>query len=181
MCFWILILFALGFQNLQGQEITVPVSLQIELLIRILAFERTHLDSGDQKTHIAIVYQSNFRKSNNARSEILSTLAITGKNQVVVKEIDLDQNSFEEVLIQQKSRVILVCPLRSYPIEKITSLSRKQGILTATIVAEYVRKGITIGIEVERDRPHILINMGAARLEQANFDSRLLSIARLVE
>jgi hypothetical protein len=159
----------------------VPIPLQVELLFKILTFERNHHDPAGNRTIVSVVFQSNFRKSQESQVEVLSALNTYGKDRVLIKEIDLDRLTLEEALNQQKPKVLLVCPLRSFSVESIASGSRIKGILSATIVPDYVRKGLTIGIQVEHDRPLILINMTAAKLEQANFDSRLLSIARLLE
>lgn len=175
------LLLTVAYPILRSQDIAIPVPLQMELLVKILAFERNHCNPETTKTVVSIVFQGNFRKSLESKVEAYSALTTGSKEQITIKEIDLDRITLEEALNQQKPQVLLVCPLRSYPIETISLLSRKQRILSTTLVAEYVRKGLTIGIEVERDRPLILINMDAARLEQANFDSRLLSIARLIK
>jgi hypothetical protein len=166
---------------LSAQEILVPVQLQVELLMKILSLERNHNDKTTNTITLCLLYQSNFRRSLDARTEALKALGRSGKSNLTIKEIDLDQQELGEGIENVKPQVLLLCPLRSYTIEDIAALSQKKKILTSSLVAEYVNKQISIGIDIEHDRPHIIINMQAARQEHADFDSRLLRIARLIE
>jgi hypothetical protein len=161
-----------------AQEITVPVKLQIELFQKILTFERHHQSTVSPTTRIGVIYQNHFRMSADAFHEISSTL--NDRSDVELIPIDLDVLSIEDLDPARKPHILVLCPLRSYPLDDIIAYSRKKHILSATLVYRYVEEGISVGLLEERDRPVIVINFSASQLEHANFDSRFLKLVRVL-
>jgi hypothetical protein len=175
------VLFLLMFGTwVPAQEIDVPVSLQTELFLKILAFERNHHDITTHQTTIAIVYQSRYRISLETRNEIVRTIQQKTSNTVRVIDIDLDNSSLTDAVQQMHPHMLFVCPLRSIAVSEIVSCARSNHVLTGTFMSEYVEQGLCLGIQLEQNRPAILVNMEAARAEQANFDSRFLKLAHLI-
>lgn len=178
--FFLFLLILLGMPfSAKAQEIAVPVKLQVELFVKILSFERTYLAAAPPKTKIAVVYQHNYRSSFEAWSEIQTTLET--RQQIELLPINIDEGSLETLLQSHQPHLVVVCPLRSYTLGQITAYSRKEHILTASLVSRYTKEGISIGIEVERNHPIIVINQQAAQMEHADFDSRFLKLVRFLK
>jgi hypothetical protein len=161
---------------LAAQEVTVPVKLQTELFQIVLTFDRNHRAGADQTTTIAVLYQNNFRQSLECKNEVLA--AFEGKKDMNVIPIDLENGFLQEIGKHPKPDMIIVSPLRSAELDEITTYSRKEYVLTATLVSQYIGNGISVCVQVERDMPVIVLNLPAARLEHADFDSRLLKFVR---
>lgn len=70
--------------------------------------------------------------------------------------------------------------LRAVDLKTITRVSRARQLTTWTGVPEYVEEGISIGIGLSGERPLILINRSASRLEGVDFSSQLLKQAQVI-
>ena len=77
--------------------------------------------------------------------------------------------------------VLYITPMRAVDLGSITKQTRAAARVTLTGVPEYVDAGIAVGVDLQGERPRILINLAAARAEGADFDSRLLKLAKIVE
>ena len=44
----------------------------------------------------------------------------------------------------------------------------------------YVEAGLSVGLDIERDRPQIVVNLEASRAEGADFGAQLLKLARVL-
>jgi hypothetical protein len=86
------------------------------------------------------------------------------------------------VVIKEKGiNVIYVSPGNDRNLESILALSKAQKITTTTGVADYVRKGVAVGIGSRQGKPQILINLAASKSEGSEFDASLLRIATVIQ
>jgi hypothetical protein len=54
-------------------------------------------------------------------------------------------------------------------------------VVTLAGVPAYVAAGLALGVALRGERPHILINLAASRLEGADLAAELLKLATIVE
>lgn len=172
-----------GIHRASGQDISVDIPTQMTIFQTLLTFERTNRLDSTGAVRISIVYQSKFRKSMIAHDEIIAYIRAGASKNISLRlsDIDLDAVNPEEKIKENSVSVLLVCPLRSVSIRTITNLSRRHHLLSMTVVPEYVKKGITVGIDIRNAKPLILINRAAGKLEHADFDSRLFNFVRFLE
>ena len=76
---------------------------------------------------------------------------------------------------------LYITPVRAIAMEAITAVSQKRRELTLTGVPEFVDDGLAVGIDLHGQKPRILINLKAARAEGADFEARLLKLAKIVD
>jgi hypothetical protein len=162
--------------SLAAQEVSVPAKLQTELFLNVLAFDRNHRAIPGKITTIAVVFQAHFRRSLECKDEVFLTLA--NKPGIKIVSVDIENGFLQEIEKIAKPEVLIVCPLRSADIDEITAYSRKEHVLTTTLVSKYLEEGLSVCVQVEQDRPIIVMNLTAARMENADFDFRLLKFIR---
>lgn len=166
------------------QDIAVPVALQIPLFLKVMTFDRRFAGRTGSSLVIAVVYQRGNRASTVAKDEALKVIAGAPRAFGVVRRgvaIDLDaRGDLEARLRHQSADVVYVTPLRSADVRDVAAAARDAGASTWTGVAEYMSQGIAVGVRLERDKPRIMINLEAARLQKCDFTSELLKLAQLV-
>jgi len=168
-----------------GQDMPVPVSIQIPLLTKILAFDRTFSERVGEDFVIAIVYQSGFRASVLARNQVAEAadkIAFGGAGQIPVRYVfvDVDQSrSWRWRLANSAADVIYVAPLRAFDLSLITTASRSLDMITYTGVPGYVASGVAVGLDLFANRPKIVVNLAASYEEGCDFTSELLKLARI--
>jgi hypothetical protein len=181
------VLLGIGITHGVSQEMPLPPSLQMSLLLNVLSYER-HLTAVDHGTvTIGILYQSTFRYSAWTRDEMLRLAenvvqppGLSGRAHWV--SFDLSQGEDLGVFLKRNEvEVLYLAPLRAVRVSAFADMCKDQGILTISGVPEYLTDGVVVATGQKGERPEILMNMNSARDEGADFDARLLKLARLIE
>lgn len=171
---------------LAAQEMAVPIPTQWAFFQKILSFQRVlHSDNTARTPVLAIAYQSQFRPSLDARNEILSLFKELepriSSGVVKVVEIDLTKETDLGIaMVEKKVTLLYVAPLRAYNILSIAKESRQKGVLTISGVPAYIAEGLSVGLDIRGNKPEILINRMAARLEGREFHAQLLKLATII-
>lgn len=169
-----------------GQEIQIPLDLQVSLLGRILTFDRSLDAVAGAELDLGIVYQKRFRVSVDAHEEIQAALAAIPDGQLAGKPLRVveieagGEPALRAALDGERLDVLVVAPLRGLSIEDVVVLARRYRLRTYSTVPEYVEQGLALGVELHGNRPRILVNLTQAQAEGADLDSRLLQLARIV-
>jgi uncharacterized protein DUF4154 len=166
-----------------AQDMEVPVAIQVPLFLKVISFDRhLTLDDGAELV-VAVAYQSRNRTSATTKDEVTRALDLarstTDGQTVRVITIDLDRESLAEALGRERATMLYVAPLRALDIAHIATCARAAGVTTVTGVPRYVTLGLAVSARLERDRPKLLINVEAARLEGADFRAELLKLAQV--
>jgi hypothetical protein len=173
--------------TLRSQEIALPAGAQFPLFLKIMAFDQHWRARVENELVIAIVYQKKFKTSLNAKEAMARAI-----DESSVKKIDgvpiryvtidlSDGNDLAEVISRDSVDILYVTPLRAFSTERIAEVSRAKQKTTWTGVPDYAESGIAVGIGIRGQKPLIIINLPAARAEGANFSSKLLALAKVIE
>jgi hypothetical protein len=163
------------------------MDIQFSLLTKILSFDRNLKTRCGDEIVIGIIYQSRYRTSLNTRDELETVIFNSDISTIeglplrittfdVSTEIDL-----EAAILRDQIDIFYLMPLRAFDVRNIFTASRNHQIVTFTSVLSYVEDGATIGIELKGEKPHIVINLHSAKSEGADFNSRLLRLARVIQ
>jgi hypothetical protein len=182
------LVFALSWtpvRELQAQDapaMEVPVAIQVPLFLKVLTFDRRLDARAGQELVVAIVYQKGNRASTLARDDALRALGAAPKiGGIAIRtySVDLDHESLPAALGERAARVIYVTPLRGVNIVDIAEAARAARATTITGMPEYIDLGLAVGVRLQGDRPKLLLNLTASRLEGADFSSELLRLAQV--
>jgi hypothetical protein len=172
--------------RLQAQEIVVPVAVQIPILVKILNFDRRLPERVRDHVVVGVLFQGRYRTSAHVAEEVCRNLRDLPRGSVGTLElkcvnIDMDDTpALDSILRRERINVLYVSPLRAVPLKGVVTASRAAGITTVTGVPRYVENGLAIGVDMNGERPEILVNLAASRAEGAELTAHLLKLARLV-
>lgn len=162
----------------------IPLGTQFQLFLKILLFNRTAVVK-DQLV-ILIVYQKNFRVSLNTLNEIKSLnrdnlIGDFNGKPVRLESVSIENElDLETYLLHNKPDVIYIPPLRAIDIKMLAKIATEIKVLTLTGVPDYVKFGVTIGVDIKGEKPEIMINLRSAKESGADFSSQLLKLSRIV-
>lgn len=168
-----------------AQSMSVPVDIQLELLPKILYLDKAlNLEKGDT-IKIGIIYNSRIRNSVRVKNEILYGQKKESKNlhDFESKFIPLDVSAIINIrqeMKKHKLNAVYLTPVRDYDIEKITEICRSEKITSITSVPQFLEYGVSVGFDLVNNKLKININLASAKEEGANFSSRLLKIAHII-
>jgi hypothetical protein len=168
-----------------AQDMSVPIEVQVPLLLKILTFDRTLAASAPDSLVVGVVFQGHYRTSAGVADDVCRILAAAGRNPnatrvLRVVTIDLyESGPLGATLLREGVQALYVTPLRAVATSAVAAATREQRVLSLTGVTRYVEEGLAVGVDATGERPQIVINLGASKAEGAAFAGQLLKLARL--
>jgi hypothetical protein len=164
----------------------VPAELQVPLILKILTYDRNFQSKAQTELRVGIVFMSGNPASLKAKNDIVEVFR--GFSDKTVRKLAIRHSAVEYVSdsqVEEAARsnqfnIFYVAPGNAGNLETLLRISQARQIITTTGVPAYVDKGIAVGVGVEQDKPHILINLASSKAEGSEFDASLLRIARVV-
>jgi hypothetical protein len=165
---------------------TLPADTQIPLLLKALTYDRNLERRGGKELVVGVVHDPSNRESAAATDAIATTLyAYQDK---LVKKLTLrfytieytGPAEFERITKAKGVSVLYIAPGLDRQIPSLLKTCQELGVTTITGVAEYVQKGVALGVGQVRDRPQVFVHLVSARAEGADFDASLLRIATII-
>lgn len=169
-----------------AEDMEVPVDLQLNIFAKVLRFDRSLSDRPSEELVLGVLYQSRVRDSDLAKDQIVDLVRKAGLTvqDRPVKVVPLTAETpadLDKALEDSGIEVLYVGPLRAFNASRFAEVTRAHSVLTLTGVPQFVEDGLSIGVGLVADRPEIIINVDAARLEGADLQARLLQLARIVQ
>ena len=167
-----------------AQEMSVPVGVQVELMVRVFSFDRAMEERVGAGLTVGILYQERHRTSASAADEVEELLshaewASTGRAQIV--RIPWEGRALTEKRLREKKvRILYIAPLRSVDLQSLCDICSAQQIPAFTGVADYVKQGIPLGVARRGGKAAILVNLPAARRTGLDLSSQILHIAEVI-
>jgi uncharacterized protein DUF4154 len=166
-----------------AQTMTVEADRQVQILMKVLTYDRQFEAKAGPMLTIGIVYVAADPDSVKAADQIGTTLK--GYSDKPIKKIPFTFKMIEyttPAAVEQKVKaegidLLYVAPGNTKNLVDLIRISQQHKITTATGVLDYVGKGVAIGVGIERDKPRIHINVASSKSEGSEFDASLLQIA----
>lgn len=142
-----------------------PESVQAALFVKLLAFHKG-VASGEQ----VVVYVAD---AGEFATELRKAI---GQKIGAAKLVEVTSGSD---VPETKPTVIYVGTEEL--VASLTAYARKHDVLTITGVPELAKKGVSLGVGMENDKPAVLLNPSASKQESAEWDPAIFKIARTVD
>lgn len=181
-CFLLYFIFVI---SIYPQDKFVQLDVQYQLLLKILTFDRNFNNRFADKIILGVLYQRNYPESENQKNELIKIMndlnfSVDGKKVEYIL-IDVAGKDVRNTVLKSNVKLIFVLSLRGVEINDITDVTRQQGILTYSGIKDYMKKGISVGIIEEHNKPAILLNLQNSRKEGADFTSQLLRVSKVLD
>jgi len=168
----------------RAQDADVPIGLQIPLFLKVVSFDRQLASRMDTELVVGVAYQRGNGESVRARDDAIHALRAAqtepGLPRLRIEPIDLDKESLVLQLVRRKVTVLYVAPLRAIDIAIVADAARAARVTTCTGTPRYLSEGLAVSVRYQGERPKLLINVDAARLEGAEFSAELLNLAQVM-
>ena len=178
----LVVIFFLGFPRVASPGTTVPVDIQMAILLKALSYDR-RLASSTGDIMIGIVKDSDQDNCVQTEAGIIKSiekmhkLSAHGRN-FGVAAVDLNRLAEKRVDVLYLTRCVA-----SHAAE-ITSFSKQKKILTVTAVPSMMMDNVGMGIFPATDEQtvnQIVVNLKQVRAEGAIFDSQFLRLTKILE
>lgn len=182
----LLIVFVLSSQISFGQRVKAPIDLQLRIIPKILSLEKNLAQSKEKFFNVSILFSKEQRNSAQVFESFTKSvnelgIAIKDKEATVLPFDISGKGNIRSFLKNNKIKLLYITPIRGIDISEITKICKEEGVLTITGVEEYSINQVSVVLSLEDNKLQIMINQKSSKQEGADFSSRLLRIAKLIE
>jgi hypothetical protein len=168
----------------QADEQTVPIALQVDLLGRVVRFERNYVGRGSAPALVILVVKGNETAS--VRAAALASAAIGQLGSIGARPASVTTQTFSSpAALRSASReaaiVYLMPGFSRADLQAIAATFADSSVLTVGASNGDAENGAALGFELEGSKPRIIVNLRQARAQRLDFSAQLLRLARVVQ
>src|SRR5262249_26044655 len=168
-----------------AEDVTVPISLQAELLAKVAEYDRNFTARAGDRVHVLLIV-----KPNNADSAYVASqmeAALSRISQIVGLPHDetiLPYPGAAELAKLCRARhaaIVFFGPGFRDDIDAIRTELNGVDVLSATGVPNYVAGGVVLGFDVVSGRPKLLVHLTQARRQNVSLRADVLKLMKVYE
>lgn len=163
-------------------EPDVPMRLQVDLLNRVIPYDRNFGSRVHGELTVAVVTDDNDTDSMRTGAQLIATL--DGRATLGGFRLRVVQHNFTDVaMLTQKCRqsqagIVYVTP--GIRVDTVASALTGLGVLSVGMLPDQVKAGLVLGFGVRSGKPRLLVNLSQARRQQVDFRADFLRMAEVV-
>lgn len=184
-----LFLFSVSSSAQQTHDViqeAVPEEIQVPLFLKILTYDRSLEAKVEDTIRIGILYFPKDDRSKKNKDAIIENLRLN-KDKTIngvpfsFMEIEFStEKSLAEAIKEKRVNILYVTSDGLHALKGISTITRAKKILTLTGSVDYVSQGISVGLGVKEEKPHVVINLSSARAEGSDFSANLLKVCKVI-
>lgn len=165
----------------------VPESTQIPIFFKMLTYDRTLWEGAGTRLRIGVLHRAGDADSDNNMTAIVQALSGAAEktvNNVRIEFVTISWSGSDDLsrkIAEARVAVLYVTSGHRQVLDEVTNASRGLGILTITGSPGYVDAGVAVGLDLDRDRPRLEVNLAALEAEGHQLDARVLRLSRVVD
>ncbi len=167
------------------EEVAVPVPLQIELLVKVAAYDRNlPARAGDVVRLVILV------KNDDAQSRHVAELAARALEDKRVLNLPTEVSQYVYVdgpgltKTVRDGRVSILYLAPGFGARELLGIARALAglsVLSSGALARFVETGVALCFDLVGGKPKLLVNLRRAREEGVDLSSQVLKLAKVVE
>jgi hypothetical protein len=165
-------------------EITVPLELQIDLVRKVVHFERGFVERAGAQVKVLVIARVGHSGSERVADQLAEQLAhsaVAGKPVAPARLGYQSAAALRKLVVDQHVLLMFVAPGLEAEMPGIAAALGGQPVITVGTDGDMVDQGAILGFDLVSARPRISINLGQARKQQLDFNSDLFRLARVVK
>lgn len=168
-----------------SQDVEVPVRLQVELLSKVVAYDRGFSARAGERTLVLVVVKSGDAESERVGERMLAELRVLSEMGGRPHTQELARYSSARALAELvRARSPAVVYVSAGLLDQIEPIARALdgiSVLSVGVSASYVPRRAVLGFDVESGKPKLCVHLGQARRQHVAFRPELLKLARVIQ
>jgi len=183
---YILILLFSFFDNCIAQTISTPIDVHFPIILKSLEYDRNLISKNSKVIKIGILYQEEYRTSLNLKNTLLEYISTNKIDNVAKVKTQFQLINFTNLMDLSQTiesgnfYAIYICPLRSVNVELIAESLIKNKILGVSGVSYYIKYKIPLVVDLNDNRPQIIIDLESSKASNIDFNSKLLKLSKVI-
>jgi hypothetical protein len=172
--------------GLLADEIAVPVALQVELMVKVAAYDNNLPSRAGDKVRVLVVTRAGSGDSSRAAAEVTGALA--GKATIAGLPHEESAVSYGDAAALARAcrsgRTAIVDLTPGFSDAEIGDVARAlEGVdvLSVSAVPGYVPRGIVLGFDLVSGKPKLLVHLTQARKQRVALSADVLKLMKVYE
>jgi hypothetical protein len=168
----------------QADELEVPIALQVDLLGRVVRFERNYVARSGGSALVVVVAKGDEAAS--VRAAALASAAIAQLGKLGARRASVTIQTFSSpAALRSASReadiVYLMPGFSRADLLAIAATFVDSTVLTVGASDGDAENGATLAFALEGSKPRIIVNLRQARAQRLDFSAQFLRLARVIQ
>jgi hypothetical protein len=185
---WCVALLAcwLGFAlvRAQAQEANVPIALQVELLARLLWYERSLQKDVSKELVVLVLERRGDADSQHTAAQLsaqLDRVKELGGKAVSHTRVTYETTAQIARIIEQRRPYLIYFSKGMRGVAKeVVRVQPNRALLTVSTDGYDPSDAVVLGFELESSKPRIVLNLKHARAQKLDFSAQVLRVVRVV-
>lgn len=171
--------------SVRGDDVTVPIDLQIQLLGRVARYERVFAGRTSDSAHVLVVSRVGHAESQRVAVQLAA--ALTRSRTIGGRQITVSRHEYSGLaaldaeMTRSSPSILYLAAGLGEEVPAIATALAGRSVLTVSAVGRDVDRGAVLGFELVSSRPQIAVNLRRARAQRLQFHAQLLRLARVVQ
>jgi len=176
---------ALVVEPVFAEQVSVPVSRQAELLVRVAAYDRNLPARAAGKVHVLILTQPDDTDSRATAAQM--DAALHRFDSIAQLPFDVTTSNYpggNALAAQCRSghvAIVYVTPGLDARIGEIAHALDGVDVMTIAALGRYVAQGSALGFDLESGRPQLLINLTLAKKQNVAIQAEVLHLMKVIQ
>ncbi len=166
-----------------AEDMPVPVSLQVDLLVKVASYDRNLASRAGDRVRFLVVSKQDDADSRRVAAQMVSALGpvtdIGGLPKDVSTHAYTSAADLAATCRAQRIAIVYFAPGLVNEVPAIATALEEQSILSVASIPSYVPQGIVLGVDVVEGRPKLLLNLGQARKQQVKLRPDVMALMKV--
>jgi hypothetical protein len=169
-----------------AEEAPVPISLQVELLLKVAAYDKNLTQRGASRVGLLVLVKQgdpdSGRSAAQARLALSKVTDILGLPLDSTSAVHSDPAGLIQLLRATNVAILYLMPgFSESELAAIAEACAGISVLSVGALARYVERGTVLAFDLVGGKPKLLVNLTRARKQQVDLSSSVLKLMRVIE
>jgi len=169
-----------------AEDVSVPVSLQMELLLKVASYDKNLKQRAGERVRVAVVFKLDDADSARYAGQALKALSevddVSGMPVEALSLIYSDAAGLARFTREGGVAVLYVAPgFGETELEGIAQALDGVSVLSAGALAKYTLRGLVLGFDLAGGKPKLWVHLARARRQSVELSSSVLKLMRVIE
>ena len=161
-------------------------TLKAKILLVALAYDRNLKARVGNSVTVGVAYRTDNQASTKAKAEMIQAFEALGTQTFLglplqIAELPIDNQENASGLVQQRGiDIIFISDNIGDKLDILLRLSHEEKTATMTTNADYVQRGVALGVVLQGATPRLLVNLPASKAAGLNLSAELMRIAKVI-
>lgn len=175
----------LGAASAHADDVTVPISIQVELLGKVAGYETTYAAGKTAEAVVLVVVSDNTdstRAAGQFEAGINKVNKVIGRRPVrVIRHTYSSAAALRTAVNDNHVAIAYITPTHSGQIGAIAKALAGASIMTVSAVDSDAKAGIVLSFKLEGAKPKFVLNARQARLQNVAFPQQVVNLATVLK